>query len=327
MRKKRYFHSSCPLQLIAKNETIQPKQISLFGSEFNDFENKDIQSCFQNITYPHVQKTLLHSSYGIDKMRLHLQTKNSKDKFDAKKSKDNLKDLVLSIYCQDINGQSLTMPLLINSYIDPKQIQKCIADVNYKLYLDGSVALNFTLPPKTEVVFTFFPFYENKRGAEAYFGESGLIKMIEDIKHPFSEILVNKINEANRLRNSYKADEEENAINSYYSSRSKIFFNEKIHTLLISLTDIPSDLYRNMVNLYVELEDYINALIKEAENFIDNLDAFELDLKNNHEVLKEINELKNKTEDVLYKRKISKKQVSKKENKEALGIISKKMNN
>ena len=57
-------------------------------------------------------------------MRLHLQTKNSKDKFDAKKSKDNLKDLVLSTHCQDINGQSLTMPLLINSYISYSKFLK-----------------------------------------------------------------------------------------------------------------------------------------------------------------------------------------------------------
>lgn len=327
MKKINYRESSSPLQVIVKNGTNETKQISLFGSEYNEFENSDIESYFSNISYSSIQKTLLHTIYGIDKMRIHLQTKNSKGNFDTKKSKYNLKDLVISINYQDINGQSLTMPLAIEKHIYPKQFQKNIADVKHEIYLDGSVALNFTLSPKTEIVFTLFPFYKNKLGTEAYYGERGLIKMIEDVKHPFSEILVNKINEANRLRNSYKADEEENAINSYYSSSSKMFFNEKIHTILIGLNDIPSDLYRNMVNLYVELEDYINALIKEAEDFIDNLDAFELDLKNNHEVLKEINELKNKTEDVLYKRKISKKQVSKKENKEALDVVSKKVNN
>lgn len=324
---RNYHESSSPLQVMAKNETNEPKQISLFGSEFNDFEDKDIQCCFSDISYSNIQKSLLHTLYGIDKIRIHLQTKNSKGSFDAKKSKDNLRDLVVSIHSQDINGRAMTRPLFVENHIDPKQYQKDIADIEHELYLDGSVALNFTLPPKTEVIFTLFPFYKNKIGIETYHGKRGLTKMIENIRHPFSEILINKIKEADKLRNSYKADEEENSINNYYTSGYKVFFNEKIHTLLVSLTDIPSDLYRNMVNLYVELEDYINALIKEAEFFIDNLHSFELDLKNNHEVLQEINELKNKTENVLRKRKNIKKESSKKENKKTLDIVSKKVNN
>lgn len=339
---RNYHESSSPLQVMAKNETNEPKQISLFGSEFNDFENEYVQSCYSYVTYPNVQKSLLHTIYGIDKMRIILQTKNSKGNFDTTKSKNNLKDLVISVYSQDdVNGQAMTIPLFVKHHISPKQFQKNIADIKYELYLDGSVALNFTLPPKTEVTFTLFPFYKNKLGTETYYGEFGLIKMIENIKHPFSEILVNKINEAKKIKTDYEKCLKDNSIviqNNYYS---RVIFDENVDELLFNINDIPADIYRNMVDLYIELNNYIGYLRNQIEHvkkhnktdnkfsvndFVGKLE-FELDLKNNHEVLQEINELKNKTENVLRKRKNIKKESSKKENKKTLDIVSKKVNN
>lgn len=44
MRKINYHEYSSPIQVVVKNENNEQKHISVFGSEFNEFENKDISS-------------------------------------------------------------------------------------------------------------------------------------------------------------------------------------------------------------------------------------------------------------------------------------------
>lgn len=264
MRKINYHEYASPIQVVVKNETIQSKFINLFGSEFNDFENKDISSVFNNEKYSSIQKALINCVYGVDLIRIQLSTKNSKGKFDSKKSKLNLESFVINMNCKDINGQEMTIPIIVKSYIDPKQFVKYIADIKYKFNLDSSVALNFSLPPKTQVVITIFPFYTNKLGVENYYGEHGIIQMIRNINHPFSEILIGKIDKARELKDIHSQLDLIKQKGAY--SYPRIIFNQNIDELLFKIHDIPADIYRNMVNLFVELNEYVGELQHRIES-------------------------------------------------------------
>ena len=264
MRKINYHEYASPIQVVVKNENNEKKHISVFGSEFNEFENKDISSVFNNEKYSSIQKALINCVYGVDLIRIQLSTKNSKGKFDSKKSKLNLESFVINMNCKDINGQEMTIPIIVKSYIDPKQFVKYIADIKYKFNLDSSVALNFSLPPKTQVVITIFPFYTNKLGAENYYGEHGIIQIIRNINHPFSEILIGKIDKARELKDIHSQLDLIKQKGAY--SYPRIKKKKKIDELLFGIHDIPADIYRNMVNLYVELNDYVSELQHRIES-------------------------------------------------------------
>jgi hypothetical protein len=321
MRKINYHEYSSPIQVVVKNENNEQKHISVFGSEFNEFENKDISSVFNNEKYSSIQKALINCVYGVDLIRVQLSTKNSKGQFDSKKSILNLESFIINMNCKDINGQEMTIPIIVKSYIDPKQFIKYIADIKYKFNLDSSVALNFLLPPKTQVVITIFPFYTNKLGAENYYGEHGMIQMIRNINHPFSEILIGKIDKARELKDIHSQLDLIKQKGAY--SYPRIIFNQKIDELLFGIHDIPADIYRNMVNLYVELNDYVGELQHRIESLKKDkklVDKFSVD----NFLSKLEDEIGVKKDD---KKSVIKKQLAKKENKETLDIFSKKVNN
>lgn len=53
-----YTHNSSPLQVQVSNTTKKTKNIKVFGSAYNEFENSDIVPSQMNVTYSHLQKII-----------------------------------------------------------------------------------------------------------------------------------------------------------------------------------------------------------------------------------------------------------------------------
>lgn len=264
----KHIRNTSPILVDLSNDTEDYKLVKLFGSSFNEFENNDVKGILSDISYSFIQKTLLNTIYKVDLTRLHIQSTDKKKKLSPNFSETKLKELVINLFCADINGQSIMIPIIVKSYFDKKQNQKDIVDINYPINLDDKTELVFKLPPKSKLTATFFPYKITKLSGTSYYGYSGLISSIKDIKHNFSTILVNKLNEAKELK-----DKLDNYKNSEFVFSSQ-YFDNSVDYALNTIHDIPSDLYRNMVNLYMHLDYFIIGAKKEIEQF-------SLNVKNN----------------------------------------------
>jgi hypothetical protein len=313
-----YIKHASPIQVVLSNDTNESKPINLFGSSYNEFVNKDIKSGIPYVTYEHIQKTLLSTAYFFDLMRLEISSLGKKGKTDIGASCNNLKKLVITVGNSDINGQACYIPIIVGSYIDKKQFQKCIVDINYNVILDDSTQLNFNVPPKSTIVVSIFPYKVKKNNETRYYGYSGLISSIKDIKHKFSDILINKINEADKLKKEYDEFEDVKSHKQYFQLED-YYFDATIDNMLSKLHDIPSDLYRNMIDLYTELDWFIGDIKKKLQK-VNDMVKFEKKFKPK---TGDIDELLNKSKGTLS----PKKSVSKiKENSNTLNFVSSKIN-
>lgn len=140
-----------PYQVVITNDTDVQKEAVVFGcAEYifaKNFGNDDgvtvTPSC-SNVTYG---RLLLNSA--IFPFKSHLMRLQSRDE-------NNVKNIA-SIKTVSMNGEQVTIPLILINYIREDQFLKTINDVNFKIDIDLNTEIRFNINPKSSMVATFFP--------------------------------------------------------------------------------------------------------------------------------------------------------------------------
>lgn len=143
-------NSSSPIQLMIKNNTEEIKNAVLFGSNrhlltkgFGSDEGLEITPVTGNISYLEILQSIAHDP--IETSLIRIQSANTSQVTQ-----------VMTIYSSDVNGQSVSIPIIVQSYFSTHQFQAGIVDVPFVTNFDGNTDLSFPVLPQTTVTITFF---------------------------------------------------------------------------------------------------------------------------------------------------------------------------
>lgn len=210
--------------LIAKNETNERKYINLF------YDTENVISGLPNVSIEKFQRDITSNKYEIGII-------------DIKASAGSeLRDLEITLQYIDVFGNEITRTLKVTDFISKKKdrfgmplhYQSNKVTIVQEFEINTYTSIFISAPPKSEFSFYFLPLSKMHRA----------IKQIKEIKHDFVNVLVNKLNECaqtDKLPVSYDFRQ----IND-------------IDALLLNFNEIPADFYRNMVNLYVAMQQNIS---------------------------------------------------------------------
>lgn len=151
--KQKYTFSSTPYQLDIINKTDEPKIANLFGfnknydkrdSNFSSEEGIEIHPSQYNVSYSELLAQTALQPFKTSLIRIYAKTE------------EQVKQII-TIKCVDANGQTVTIPLITESYWSENQPQKNIIDIPYCYNQDANTELFIKILPKERVVITLFP--------------------------------------------------------------------------------------------------------------------------------------------------------------------------
>lgn len=143
--------SSKPYMINVENDSEQDKTGVLFGKttylnsdNFGSSEYVKIKPVPENVTYLQMIMQSAAQPFQTSLIRI--------------RSNKNLKHLgKITNVIKDANGQIIKDPIHIESYLSPLQNTDNNCDIPYSIKIDTNSHLEFKIPGKTKLTFTFFP--------------------------------------------------------------------------------------------------------------------------------------------------------------------------
>lgn len=226
------------------NNLNKPKQFTLFGAGYNSKE--DVVSTMPGVSYDFMQKQLLSKNYWIGMMYLQV----TQSKLPASKV---LSALQFFIDSKDVSGQRNILPINMGVHF-PKinQVNMDVAEVHRVFNLNIQTSIQFTLPAKTTLEFTFY-----RSALEELFKIKGI---------PFVNSLIDRIQIIQSKTRKY-----EYYINGKHTTDNESYANfvnagnQLLTRKIERINDVPADIYRNLCELSVVIDEYEKTLFKYGE--------------------------------------------------------------
>ncbi len=240
--------TSQPIILNCTNPHPYPIQIRLFGSAYNKFENEYVTTPASEAGYEFIQKNLFSHKYAIG--ITHFESTNIKF----------LRKLQLTLKYLNVNGNSTRQTFCVKP--NKKSFDKTKTDTKHQFKLDAATELNFMLAANTTLKILFYPSavinlrrslaglpaiqeYSAPKIIAGSVNNNAVYNFGHKINHKFGTVLQDKYN---TVKDHVAVAFKKKKLSPQLAQK---FID--IHQKIDSINNIPVDFYRNLIDVYTDL--------------------------------------------------------------------------